>query len=476
MGFLLTVVLLSGVAASDGTATVGRHVASLSRPVSFAPSGWTVTRLGDLVLARDDGSNGCDGEPTDLWFQTCWYGAMDAYLAAYPEADPDFLVTYTAWETNAPYWFYAAFANDVRGLGYRHFGTEIFSTPGVPHGVLFMNSLGSFDWGPGGAATRETTFRAIWSQEIAHRWGTRVHYVDRSDGADREDDLDSYRGHWSEYFDSDSSCMGGHEWKEESQGRFRTDNLTLDGCTYSTLDLYLNGFVPPSAVSEGFVIRDPVHQSASTVTGMRVRVSVDDVIAAEGPRDPDWLHAQRRFLVHHLVILRASDSPDAQTGFLELLDWGGDEFRHNTRGLARLETSLDGLAPIAPPDVSFTSPDSIAAREAARFDASASSPASGGALSFVWDFGDGTGDLDSGATPAHRFAEPGDYLVTVLAADGHGVSASASRVVHVASAPGCACAVVPRSRTSSGTVAAALAIALAGALFFRRSCTAWCRQ
>lgn len=52
-----------------------------------------------------------------------------------------------------------------------------------------------------------------------------------------------------------------------------------------------------------------------------------------------------------------------------------------------------------------------------------------GPVAYDWDFGDG--ETDTGATPSHTFAAPGDYTVTVTATDAVGNAAAAQRSITI---------------------------------------------
>ncbi len=68
------------------------------------------------------------------------------------------------------------------------------------------------------------------------------------------------------------------------------------------------------------------------------------------------------------------------------------------------------------------------------FDASGSTDPDNDALSYEWDFDDGSPD-GSGATVSHEFAAEGQYTVTLTADDGRGKTDTVSVVVTVGSAP-----------------------------------------
>ncbi|MBA3309543.1 MAG: PKD domain-containing protein [Nocardioidaceae bacterium] len=71
--------------------------------------------------------------------------------------------------------------------------------------------------------------------------------------------------------------------------------------------------------------------------------------------------------------------------------------------------------PVATADIS---PDRPRAGEPATFDASGSTDPDGDALTYRWDFDDGT--QDSGETVRHTYAKGGRYVVTLTVRDGNG--------------------------------------------------------
>ncbi|MDQ3949595.1 MAG: PKD domain-containing protein [Gemmatimonadota bacterium] len=73
--------------------------------------------------------------------------------------------------------------------------------------------------------------------------------------------------------------------------------------------------------------------------------------------------------------------------------------------------------------------------------AAASSDPEGGALTYSWDFGDGT--TATGATVAKTYANSRTYTVTLAVTDGAGASSTASSTVAVADVPPTATFVAP---------------------------------
>jgi uncharacterized protein (TIGR03437 family) len=125
--------------------------------------------------------------------------------------------------------------------------------------------------------------------------------------------------HWAFTFDSEASLDEGEQIVDRTVGvspRFVTAQVSQG---YSPLDQYLMGFqqsgsVPPVFVVTGSGFSPLGHPiSGVSLSGDRLDISVDDVIAAEGRRTPDWTVAQRRYRFGFILLVPAgSTPPDSQ--------------------------------------------------------------------------------------------------------------------------------------------------------------------
>ena len=103
------------------------------------------------------------------------------------------------------------------------------------------------------------------------------------------------------------------------------------------------------------------------------------------------------------------------TAIIEFNDngpFGGDRYR------------VDVTFTYAPPVAKAGGPYGGSEGDAVEFDGSASFAADGGALTYAWDFGDGTTSTD--AKPTHSYADNGTYAVTLTVIDGGGLSSAAT--------------------------------------------------
>jgi hypothetical protein len=115
-------------------------------------------------------------------------------------------------------------------------------------------------------------------------------------------------------------------------------------------------------------------------------------------------------------------------------------FNLNPFGRATASTNAVTYVFDVPPTASFDVAGTPVAGTPARF-ADTSSDPDGSVVRWVWDFGDpaaaaqdhlDTTDPAAGRAPAHTYAQPGSYVVTLTVVDDGGRSASTSRTLEVA--------------------------------------------
>jgi hypothetical protein len=115
---------------------------------------------------------------------------------------------------------------------------------------------------------------------------------------------------------SESSTMGGGVWQDNVDGTYTQlrDGYLVPAAGYSYLDMYLMGFIAAAEVPDFFLLTDLVSagQDAnghSLFKAQRTKVTIGDVIAAEGPRLPDVRHSQRRFNTGIVMVVEHGQAP-----------------------------------------------------------------------------------------------------------------------------------------------------------------------
>lgn len=284
--------------------------------------GYTVQDVGDVSFIGGPWTyDNIDGDAVN--------GTLGEFLRTHGD-DYDFVSMFTTEHLQFGA-LYGGLANSTLGIGRPTYPNNL---PGHEQlmGFLFMNSI--FDYLYDNVETVRDA--AYFGQELGHRWGS---FVRRRGGG--YDMLGRDDSHWSFFMDSDNSAMEGNDWVETAQtNRWETNFRAPIG--YSQLDMYLMGFVPPTDVDPWLLIKDPVPTrnpygwggeagltASSTpyynvlsyvpeeewdslvsleVRGTPVDVSIDDVVFAEGARNPDSTLSQRDFRMA-FVIMHPESAP-----------------------------------------------------------------------------------------------------------------------------------------------------------------------
>lgn len=118
---------------------------------------------------------------------------------------------------------------------------------------------------------------------------------------------------------TEASAMGGGVWQDNFDGTYTQldDNYYVPATGYSYLDLYLMGLISPAEVPNFFILRNlvPVGRDANghpIFKADRTKVTIQDVIAVEGPRLPDVDHSQKDFNTGMVVVVEHGKKPSPE--------------------------------------------------------------------------------------------------------------------------------------------------------------------
>jgi hypothetical protein len=159
--------------------------------------------------------------------------------------------------------------------------------------------------------------------EMAHRWSA---FVSAKIGTET---IPLGPTHWARGLQApapfpfqrptEASAMGGGVWQDNFDGTFTQldDDYYVPATGYSYLDLYLMGLIGPSEVPDFFILRNLVAAGRdanghSMFKADRTKVTIADVIAAEGPRLPDVDHAQKQFNTGFVVMVEHGKTPSRE--------------------------------------------------------------------------------------------------------------------------------------------------------------------
>jgi hypothetical protein len=115
---------------------------------------------------------------------------------------------------------------------------------------------------------------------------------------------------------TEASIMGGGVWQDNFDGTYTQldDDYYVPATGWSYLELYLMGLATPAEVPDFFILRNlsPAGRDPNghpIFKANRVKVTVQDVIAAEGQRLPDVEKSQKQFNTGMVVIVEHGQKP-----------------------------------------------------------------------------------------------------------------------------------------------------------------------
>ena len=121
---------------------------------------------------------------------------------------------------------------------------------------------------------------------------------------------------------TEASAMGGSVWQDNFDGTYTQldDDYYVPATGYSYLDLYLMGLISAAEVPDFFILKNLVPEGKDAnghpiFKADRTKVTIQDVIAAEGSRLPDVDHSQKKFNTGIVVVVEHGHPPS-----LELLE------------------------------------------------------------------------------------------------------------------------------------------------------------
>ena len=113
--------------------------------------------------------------------------------------------------------------------------------------------------------------------------------------------------------------MGGGVWQDNFDGTYTQldDDYYVPATGYSYLDLYLMGLISAAEVPDFFMLKNlvPAGRDANghpIFKAERAKVTIQDVIAVEGPRLPDVDHSQRKFNTGIVLVVEHGHSPSPE--------------------------------------------------------------------------------------------------------------------------------------------------------------------
>ena len=245
--------------------------------------------------------------------------------------------------------FETTIQNAVTGIGQEVVSfADAYGSGGRLSSLVVMDDLGKYPSDPAQRVNGQNTTLSLVAHETGHRWGATLQFRGAS-GASSDAWLGRQRSHWSFYCDSDASVLEGNDIEDLGGGSFRTAAAVQ---RYGPFDLYAMGLLGASEVPPAFYVESPSGASQDresaprtgvAFTGTRREVSIRDVVAAMGPRNPSASRsprAHRQAWVY--VVSRGRTADPAAIAKLETIRRAFDGFFSDaTGGRMSVETRLD---------------------------------------------------------------------------------------------------------------------------------------
>ncbi|MGA8271983.1 MAG: hypothetical protein WB919_10540 [Candidatus Sulfotelmatobacter sp.] len=118
---------------------------------------------------------------------------------------------------------------------------------------------------------------------------------------------------------TEASIMGGGVWQDNFDGTYTQldDDYYVPATGFSYLDLYLMGLISAAEVPDFFMLKNlaPAGEDANghpIFKADRTKVTIQDVIAVEGPRLPDVDHSQKQFNTGMVVVVEHGQKPSPE--------------------------------------------------------------------------------------------------------------------------------------------------------------------
>ena len=194
-----------------------------------------------------------------------------------------------------------------------------------------------------------------FAHEIGHTW---LAYTDYLKNGERRS-LRSDGVHWSFGLHApapfpwqgteNGSHMGGAYWRENSDGTFTILQSERDGFpfSFSWLDLYLMGLATPDEVPDMFLLHDREYvggRQGETYTAEKEIVTMEQILAAMGPRNPPAQRSRKVFNTGFVYFLLPGQEPDPELlrEHADYRDRALEQWRDNTGGRGELTSELPG--------------------------------------------------------------------------------------------------------------------------------------
>ena len=224
-------------------------------------------------------------------------------------------------------------------------------------GFLFFTDINKPGWSPGNGPEADRT-RLVLGHEFAHRFG--LFLPPLLDGRVMQGNGPPFytcgdKIHWSWRVDGQGSSTGISEWVGSNPANLLGGagpvshllfNADIPGGLYSYMDLYLMGMISATEMdlgnSESRYMDTSNCNVGANYGGSISPLSSADIIAAAGPRVPDWTTSQKDFRTAWVMLHKPGDEPDSAEldKLVGILQQHMVDFNFSTLGRATMNDTL----------------------------------------------------------------------------------------------------------------------------------------
>jgi MYXO-CTERM domain-containing protein len=293
-----------------------------------------IEQVGEVVILEGDSSLvSADGMGN--------YGLADMNLSAitnrfYTQYSDDFaeLIVFTTFDDSQAQGalaYESSTKSDVSGIGQDPFddSASYGSKTGKLYAFVNMMRWSQYQDMDGVPITDpKSSFYSTLGQEFAHRWLAFLQYKNAA-GQSSTAMLGRDMAHWGSTLQAFGSMMDGNDLGDKMDGSFVVKDFMT---RYSPLDMYAMGLIGPEDVPPFFVVDNatttkggkinPANGVAvgSTMKGTREDITIDQVVAAMGPRTPAFDAAPHDFRVAYVLVTKPGERAADVLGAAQQID------------------------------------------------------------------------------------------------------------------------------------------------------------
>ena len=315
----------------------------------------TQTRdVGNIAIVEDDGSfifESADGY--DIWDNQ----VAAKFYATHPDSF-DFLVMYRNFDAGMfGFAYHSLVKNTTSGIGLSFFNnTAAYGSAGRLQGFTNSNDINYMVDDPHYHMYRIHSVLSGMLHETMHQWAAFLNNPNQLVNS----------SHWytfshtkSTYGDSTSSAMEGYIWKDNGGGDYQGYAF---GDGLYPLDMYVMGLYDASQVPPIWYLQSPTITSPIGpfippyyalpielhATGTPDSISIGEIIAANGLREPDTSASQKKFNTAFILVVKNGEVPKGEE--IARIETIRKEFESyysvSTGGMGTMNTSLFGSNPM----------------------------------------------------------------------------------------------------------------------------------